>query len=45
MQGDPLRLAAMKKGRPGMELLWVVLFLAAWILLQAVILPRFGVPT
>jgi hypothetical protein len=45
MRDSALKKAAMKKERHGMEILWVVLFLAAWILLQAVILPRFGVPT
>jgi len=28
-----------------MDYLWPILFLVAWLLLQAVILPRLGVPT
>jgi hypothetical protein len=28
-----------------MDLLWILLVLGAWVLLQAVILPRLGVPT
>jgi len=28
-----------------MDYLWPILFLVAWFLLQAVILPRLGVPT
>jgi hypothetical protein len=40
------REARQTKGATGhMELLWIVLIIGGWILLQAVILPRFGVPT
>jgi hypothetical protein len=28
-----------------MSVVWLLIFLAVWILLQAVILPRLGVPT
>jgi len=37
--------AAVEKERPNMELLWVALVVAVWILLQAWILPKLGVPT
>jgi hypothetical protein len=35
----------MKKERPAMELLWIGVFVAAWIVLQAWVLPKLGVPT
>ncbi len=35
----------MTRERPKMDLLWIALVLAAWILLQAWILPKLGVPT
>jgi hypothetical protein len=35
----------MKKERLNMELLWIAAFLAVWIILQAWVLPKLGVPT
>lgn len=32
-------------GEVVMSVVWLLVFLAVWILLQAVILPRLGVPT
>jgi hypothetical protein len=35
----------MKQERPNMDLIWIAAVLAAWIILQAWVLPKLGVPT